>query len=74
MKRKNVGFMVKAFFGSLMMLFGGYAFAVPPDFSTLTAAVDFSTTEAAVLVIMASLATLYILIRGGSLILSKIRR
>lgn len=56
------------------LLFSGFAFADPPDFSTLTTAVDFSTVITALLTIMAALAGVYIVMRGGSLILSKIRR
>lgn len=74
MKRKNIGLLQKAYFGIIAMLFGGAAFADPPDFSTLTTAVDFSTVITALLTIMAALAGVYIVMRGGSLILSKIRR
>lgn len=57
-----------------MMLFGGSAFADPPNFTTLTSAVDFSTVISSLLTIMAALAGVFIVMRGGSLILSKIRR
>jgi hypothetical protein len=57
-----------------MLLFGGPAFAEPPAFTTLTAAVDFSTVISSLLTIMAALAGVFIVMRGGSLILSKIRR
>lgn len=50
------------------------ALAVGPDFSTLTNSVDFSTVTSAIMGIFAALATVYIVIRGGGLILSKIRR
>lgn len=49
-------------------------FALPPDFTPLTSAVDFSTVISAVLGIMAALAGVFIVMRGGSLILGKIRR
>lgn len=49
------------------------AFAAGPDFSTLTASVDFSTAIAAILLVMAGLAGVYIVMKGGSLILSKLR-
>jgi hypothetical protein len=74
MKQKNSSLIQKAFFGTLMMLFGSSAFADPPDFSALTAAVDFSSVQSALLTVMATLAAVYIIMRGGSLILSKIRR
>jgi hypothetical protein len=57
-----------AFFG----LFSN-AFAVPPDFTTLTDSVDFSTAQTAILSVFAALAVVYILIRGGSLIIERIR-
>lgn len=49
------------------------AFALPPDFTTLTDAVDFSTAQTAILSVFASLSVVYILIRGGSLIIERIR-
>lgn len=78
MKRKNVGLLLKGFIGSLLAMVGGAAFAqeapLGPDFSSLTSAVHFDTAQAAILGIMAALAVLYVVIRGGSLVLSKIRR
>jgi hypothetical protein len=44
-----------------------------PDFTTLTDSVDFSTAIAAILLVMAGLAGVYIVMKGGSLILSKLR-
>lgn len=45
------------------------AFAVPPDFTTLTAAADFSTASAAILVVLAALAGVAIVWKGGRMIL-----
>lgn len=50
-----------------------FAYAAGPDFTTLTAAADFGTAQAAILVVMAALAGVYIVMKGGSLILSKLR-
>lgn len=50
------------------------AFAAAPDFTTLTAAVDWSTAIAAILLVMAGLAGVFIVSGGGSMILDKIRR
>lgn len=47
--------------------------ATGPDFSTLTAAVDYSTAIAAILLVMAGLAGVYIVMSGGSMILRKLR-
>lgn len=49
------------------------SFAAAPDFTTLTASVDFSTATAAILLVMAGLAGVYIVMKGGALILSKLR-
>lgn len=49
------------------------ALAAGPDFATLTAAVDFGTAITAILLVMAGLAGVYIVMKGGSLILSKLR-
>lgn len=49
------------------------SFAAAPDFSTLTDAVDYSTAITAILTVFAALAGVYIVMAGGSLILSKIR-
>jgi hypothetical protein len=48
-------------------------YAEAPDFSTLTDSVDFSTAITAILLVMAGLASVYIVMKGGSLILSKLR-
>ena len=66
-------FIFKFVFGLFLMLFGFNVFATAPDFSTLTAAVDYSTVIAAVLTVMAALGGVYIVMAGGSMILSKLR-
>lgn len=45
----------------------------PPDFSSLTSAVDFSTTTSAIMTVFSNLAVVYIVIKGGGLILGRIR-
>lgn len=65
---------ISLIFALFLAFLAPQAFAVPPDFSTLTAAVDFSTVITALLGIMASLAGVYIVMRGGSMVLQKIRR
>ena len=45
------------------------ALAAPPDFTSLTAAVDFSTAIAAVLLVFAGIAGVAIMWKGGKLIL-----
>jgi hypothetical protein len=65
---------LKTFLVLMLSFIVGPAFAEPPAFTTLTAAVDFSTVISSLLTIMAALAGVFIVMRGGSLILSKIRR
>ncbi|BBL58142.1 hypothetical protein [Methylomonas koyamae] len=71
-KRKNASFLLKAFLGLFLMAFGLDAFAEPPDFTDLTDAVDFSTVITALMTIMGALAGVYIVNRGGNMILGKI--
>lgn len=61
---------------SFSVLLSGAVFAnpVPVNFTPLLASVDFTTVISALMSIMASLAGVFIVIRGGSLVLSKIRR
>lgn len=50
------------------------AFAVPPDFSTLTGAVDYSTATTAIMTVFGALGVVYIVLAGGRLILNQMRR
>jgi hypothetical protein len=54
-------------------VFANPAYALPPDFSSLTASIDYSSVITAMLAIMAALAGVYIVSGGGSMILSKLR-
>ena len=47
--------------------------AAGPDFTGLTSQIDWSTATAAILLVMGGLAGVYIVMKGGSLILSKLR-
>lgn len=49
------------------------AFAAGPDFSTLTASIDFSTAVTAILGIGAALAIAYIAMKGVRLVLGALR-
>lgn len=69
-KIKSLLFIVLGAFG---LGFMAPVFALPPDYSDLTEAVDFSTTTTAIMGIFAALAVVYIVIKGGSLILQRIR-
>lgn len=49
------------------------AFAAGPDFSGLTSQIDWTTAIAAILLVMGGLAGVYIVMKGGDLILTKLR-
>lgn len=51
----------------------GLAFAAGPDLTSLTSAVDFGTTTAAILAIAALMASLFVSIRAAKIVLSLIR-
>ena len=51
----------------------GSALAAPPDFSTLTSAVDWTTVTAALLGIAAGVAVVYITWKGAKMIVAAIR-
>jgi hypothetical protein len=61
-------FMIFSLFFNLAYAAGG------PDFSGLTAQVDWTTAIAALLLVMGGLAGVYIVWTGGSLILAKLKR
>lgn len=60
-------------FGALLFLISPFAFATAPDFSTIITAVDFSTVISSLTSIFSSLAGVFVIMRGGALIVSKIR-
>lgn len=51
----------------------GSAFAVGPDFSGLTGAVDFSTLVAAVIAIGANVLLVYVAFKGAKIIISAVK-
>lgn len=60
-----------------LAVMGGTAFAqetTPPDFSTLTGAVDYSTVITAIMTIAAGLVGVYLAMAGARLVLSMLRR
>ena len=56
-----------------LALIGGAASAAPVDLSSLTTAVDFSTTTTAVLGVAAALITVYIAWKAAKLVISAVR-
>ena len=69
--------MIKKFKGvAVSVAAAGFAlpiFAAGPDFTGLTGPIDWSTAIAAILLVMGGLAGVYIVMKGGDLILSKLR-
>lgn len=51
----------------------GSALAAPPDLTTLTAAVDFSTVTTAVLGVAAALIVVYIAWKGAKMVIAAVR-
>lgn len=54
-------------------LFGITAHAAPPDLTTLTAAVDFSTVTTAILGVAAALIVVYIAWKGAKMVIAAVR-
>ena len=68
--------LIQMLFLTILSLLCNIAFAAGtgPDFSGLTAQVDWTTAIAALLLVMGGLAGVYIVWTGGSLILAKLKR
>ena len=60
-------------FGLFLSLLSICSYAAGPDFSGLTSQIDWGTCIAAVLLVMGGLGGVYVVMTGGSLILSKLR-
>lgn len=67
---KNVFLFLVAGFA---FMFNSVAHAVPVDLTSLTAAVDFSTTTAAILLVAAAMAGVYIAWKAAKLVISALR-
>lgn len=61
--------MLKKIAGVTVALAPLSAFAAPPDFTSLTTAIDMSTTSAALLLAAAALIGVYILWKGANMIM-----
>ena len=64
---------LKMFLIGLLALLAAPAFAAAPDFTALTAAVDFSTVGVAILAIAALLAVVLVIRKGAKMVLSAIK-
>ncbi|HSH72826.1 MAG TPA: hypothetical protein VK974_07190 [Methylophilaceae bacterium] len=60
-------------FLTLMGFVSGNAFAVGPDFTTLTTGVDFSTIGPALLLIAVAISGVYVIWKGAKMILAAIK-
>lgn len=65
--------MFKKASAALILAASGAAMAAPPDFSTMTGQIDWTTATAAVLLVAGGLAALYVVFTGSGLINSKIK-
>lgn len=70
---KSIKLFVLGLVGFVTSFFGMAAHAAAPDYTTLTTAVDFTAVGAAILVVLAAVAGLYVLWRGGKMIVSAIK-
>lgn len=66
------------FLGRMAVISGGVMVAVPafaagPDFSSLTSSIDFSSASASILAIFGLLGSVYVVMKGGSLIMSVLK-
>ena len=59
-------------FGLVLTLFGLSAYAAAPDYTALTAAVDFSTLITALMALFVAMAGVGIVAKGGSFLVRKI--
>lgn len=50
------------------------AFALPPDFSTITGAVDFSTVTTGVMAVAVAIVGVYLAARGARMLLAFVRK
>ena len=65
---------VHMFLLGLLAMFSQFAFAVPPDFSLLTTALDVSTIGAVILAVAVMLAGVYVYMKGAGTALSFFKR
>ena len=57
----------------LVVMGSGVAFAAAPDYTSLTTAVDFSTTTTAILGVAAALIVVYVSFKGVKLIMAAVK-
>lgn len=67
---QKIRLFLAALFALAMSFIAPATYALPPDFSSLTTAIDMSTTSAALLLAAAALIGVYILWKGANMIMS----
>lgn len=65
---------IKLFLSAVLAMFAASAFALPPDFSALTTALDVSTIGAVILAVAVMLAGVYVYMKGAGAALSFFKR
>ena len=64
----------KLFLSAILAMFAASAFALPPDFASLTTALDVSTIGAVILAVAVMLAGVYVYMKGAGTALSFFKR
>lgn len=72
-KISRVGAMVGAGLSGVILAPAAFAQATPPDFSTLTTAIDLSTVITAVMAVGAVMVGVYVAIKGAKIVLQMVR-
>lgn len=70
---KKLQLFVLGLLALVFSLIGGPALAVPPDLTSLTSAVDFSTVTTAILAVAAALIVVYIAWKGAKMVIAAVR-
>lgn len=70
---KKMGTFLALAFASMFAVIATPALAAPPDLTSLTAAVDFSTASSAILLVGAALIVVYITIKAAMMVIRMVR-
>lgn len=73
-KMSRVGAMVGAGLSSVLLAPAAFAQATPPDYSSLTGAIDFSSVITGVMAVAAALIGVYVAIKGVRFIMDHVKR
>jgi len=73
-KFSRLGAMVGTSLSSLALAPAAFAQATPPDYSSLTASIDFSSVVTGVMAVAAALIGVYVAIKGVKFIMEHVKR